>query len=519
MTELTKLGKYEIKRELGKGAMGVVYEGFDPYIERRVAIKTVLKSMLDNSEAQDMLNRFRREAQAAGRLQHPNIVSIYEYGDDQDVAFIAMEYVQGKELNDYFENNERFQINDVYRIMSELLDALEYSHNCGVVHRDIKPANIIITENNQVKVADFGIARIESSNLTTVGTVLGTPSYMSPEQFMGLAVDRRTDIYSAGVILYQFLAGEKPFSGSVVSIMHKVLNQEPVPPSAVNYSVAKGFDNVVRKAMARRLEDRYQTAKEFKEALKLELENPSSSSSGTVFTTNDYSDPNATVVIQSTVARDADMTMVAPAGRQSSLGSQSNSGSQLNDTASPKSKMPLIAGAAAVLVIVAGVVIWLFMRSPSEPAKSASSDVTVPVIQPRPPVSSSAEVNKVPEQIPVPVVQKPVELPPVQNTQQNTEIIKQPVREALPSKSIEAAPVKRKIEKTTPANTNQVTSSAAPDTRSIDDQFAEKAADCSPSDSVCQDILKSKLCHGKWSDNPPPGQSLCANSNRNGLFK
>ena len=393
--------------------------------------------------------------------------------------------------------------------MSELLDALEYSHNCGVVHRDIKPANIIITESNQVKVADFGIARIESSNLTTVGTVLGTPSYMSPEQFMGVAVDRRTDIYSAGVILYQFLAGEKPFSGSVVSIMHKVLNQEPVPPSAVNYSVAKGLDNVVKKAMARRPEDRYQTAKEFKEALKHEVENPSSA---TQFSTNDYSDPNATVVIPSTAARDADMTMLAQPGSPSSLGNQPIA------TANPKSKTPLIAGAAAVLVIVIGVVIWLLVRSPAESPKPATAEVSAPLIQPQPPLSSSAQLNKVPEQIPAPVVQKPVELPPLQNTQQNSEINKQPVREVVTNKSTEAVPIKKKSERISPANGNQVTSSA-PDTRPIDDQYAEKVADCSPSDLACRDILKSKLCHDKWSDNPPAGQLLCANSNRTGLFR
>ena len=268
MPQLTKLGKYDIKRELGKGAMGIVYEGFDPFIERTVAIKTILKSMLDSAEAKDMLSRFRREAQAAGRLTHPNIVSVYEYGEDQDIAFIAMEFVCGRELKKYFENNERFNMQDIVRLMSQLLDALEYSHNRGVVHRDIKPANIIITEERVVKVADFGIAKIESSQLTQVGTVLGTPTHMSPEQFMGIAADRRSDIYSSGVILYQFLTGERPFTGSVITIMHKVLNQDPVPPSALNFNVSKALDEVVTKAMAKRPEDRFQTAGEFAAALR-----------------------------------------------------------------------------------------------------------------------------------------------------------------------------------------------------------------------------------------------------------
>ena len=265
----TKLGKYKIVRELGKGAMGIVYEGFDPFIERTVAIKTIPKSMVDSADAPDVFGRFRREAQIAGRLTHPNIISIYEYGEDDDMAFIAMEFILGKELKWYFDNEERFQIKDSVRIMLQILDALDYSHSRGVVHRDIKPANILMAENAQVKIADFGIARIESSHLTQVGDVLGTPNYMSPEQFMGLAADRRSDIYSAGVILYQLLSGERPFVGSVITIMHKVLNQEPVSLALLNNHVTKTLDEIVKKAMAKRPEDRFQSAGEFLEALKL----------------------------------------------------------------------------------------------------------------------------------------------------------------------------------------------------------------------------------------------------------
>lgn len=269
MAELTRLGKYEIWRELGRGAMGVVYEGFDPLIERTVAIKTILKSSFDKSEAQEAFSRFRREAQAAGRLTHPKIVSIFEYGEDEEMAFIVMELICGKELKEYFDREERFKIKDGIRIVLQLLDALDYSHSRGVVHRDIKPANILIAEDGQIKVADFGIAKIESTHLTQVGMVLGTPTYMSPEQFMGQAVDRRTDIYSAGVVLYQFLTGVRPFTGSVISIMNKAVNQEAVPPSQLNPAVSKALDEVVRKAMAKRPEDRYQTAAEFLGALKL----------------------------------------------------------------------------------------------------------------------------------------------------------------------------------------------------------------------------------------------------------
>jgi len=271
MPGITKLGKYEIRRELGKGAMGIVYEGFDPFIERRVAIKTIQKSAVDKSEAAEAFTRFRREAQAAGRLLHTRIVSIYEYGEADDVAYIAMEFVPGRELKDYFDKRERFSIGEATNILLQLLDALDYSHRHGVVHRDIKPANIMITEDRQVKVADFGIAKIDTSHLTHAGTVLGTPAYMSPEQFSGIAVDHRTDLYSAGVILYQFLTGKKPFTGSVFATMHKIQSMAPKPPSEVNPDVPRAFDDVVAKALAKHAADRFQTAMEFIAALKAAL--------------------------------------------------------------------------------------------------------------------------------------------------------------------------------------------------------------------------------------------------------
>ncbi len=267
-----RLGKYEIRRELGRGAMGVVYEGWDPGIQRRVAIKTVRRDQLESSEAAEILQRFQREAQAAGRLAHPNIVAIYDFGEDVDAegvatAYIAMEFVDGRELKDYFDSDERFPLPEVKRIMGELLAALGHAHKHGIVHRDIKPANVILLKDGTAKVADFGIARIESSNLTQAGAVLGTPSYMSPEQFMGQTVDGRSDLFSAGVILYQFLTGDKPFAGTVTTIMHKVLKEDPVPPSELNFQVPRSLDAVLRRALAKRPDERFQLATEFALAL------------------------------------------------------------------------------------------------------------------------------------------------------------------------------------------------------------------------------------------------------------
>ncbi len=267
MADLTKLGKYEIRRELGRGAMGVVYEGYDPMIQRVVALKTIRPDQLVGAHAAEILERFRREAQAAGRLTHPNIVAIYDFGEDAGVWYIAMELVKGKELKAYFEANQRFATADIVRIERQILAALGYAHKLGVVHRDVKPANIFLLEDGTAKVGDFGIAHLESSELTQVGTVLGTPAYMSPEQILGTPVDGRSDLFSAGVILYQFLTGERPFTGNATITMRKVLEEDPLPPSRFNVQIAGAMDAVVRRALAKKPEDRFATADEFSAAL------------------------------------------------------------------------------------------------------------------------------------------------------------------------------------------------------------------------------------------------------------
>ena len=279
MAEFSKLGKYEVRGELGRGAMGVVYEGYDPLIERVVALKTIRADQLVGDNAREIVARFRREAQAAGRLSHPNIVSIYDFGEDAGVWYIAMEFIKGRELKEYFEAHERFSTADSVRILTQILSALGYSHKLGVIHRDIKPANIILLADGSVKVADFGIAHIESSELTQVGAVLGTPSYMSPEQIQGLPIDGRSDLFSVGVILYQFLTGERPFTGSSTITMRKVLEENPLPPSRFNVQLPGAMDAVVRKALEKRADDRYQSADEFAAALQAAANATSTASS------------------------------------------------------------------------------------------------------------------------------------------------------------------------------------------------------------------------------------------------
>ena len=276
--DIKTLGRYDIQAVLGKGAMGVVYAGMDPRLHRKVAIKTILKSALDEDTAREYTMRFDREAQAVARLNHPNIVQVYDFGAEGDVAYIVMEFIQGKELKDFFDANERFDIKEAVHIMGELCEALHFAHEAGIIHRDIKPANVMIDSKGRVKLADFGVARItdadrSASEKTQAGAIVGTPAYMSPEQIEGGEIDRRTDIFSAGIILYQFLTGEKPFTGtSTWTIAKKILQDEPVMPSRLNTNISPLFDAIISKALAKNMNARYQNARDLGADLKNALE-------------------------------------------------------------------------------------------------------------------------------------------------------------------------------------------------------------------------------------------------------
>ena len=268
MTIPERIGKYEIRRELGKGAMGAVYEGFDPVIERPVAIKTILAEYLANVEVDSAVTRFKREAQAGGKLQHPGIVGVYEFGEDETMAFIVMEYVQGKEVRKLMRERGRFELIDIFEVMKQLLAALDYSHKSGVVHRDIKPANLMVLSGMKIKIMDFGVARIESSSLTRVGSVVGTPTHISPEQLLGLPADGRCDLWAAGVILYELLTGCGPFVAETpVAVIHNVMRVEPAPPSSIVPALPAAFDAVIARALAKKPDERYQNARDFAAAL------------------------------------------------------------------------------------------------------------------------------------------------------------------------------------------------------------------------------------------------------------
>jgi serine/threonine protein kinase len=259
----SKLGRYEVRSELGRGAMGVVYKATDPVLDRTVAIKTVNLS-LDQGERAEYEARFYQEAKAAGGLSHPNIVTVYDVGNSGDVAYMAMEFLEGTELHNLIGEGRRLAVEKAADIAAQVADGLGYAHQRGVVHRDIKPANIMIVHNGPAKITDFGIARMRHSEVKTqTGMLLGSPRYMSPEVVVGKRADGRSDIYSLGIILYEMLTGAAPFAGETMSaLMFQTVNFTPPAPSTVNSAVPPMLDFIVAKMLAKKRAERYQDAAE-----------------------------------------------------------------------------------------------------------------------------------------------------------------------------------------------------------------------------------------------------------------
>jgi serine/threonine-protein kinase len=409
------LGKYQILSAIGRGAAGTVWRAIDPVIERTVAIKTIKLDDAGDAETAEEIARFKREAQAAGRLSHPNVVQIYDYGEQGGLAYLVMEYIEGGSLKGLIDKGERLPLKEIARVMDELLAALGHAHEKGIVHRDIKPANIMLTKSGQVKVTDFGIARIESSTMTQAGTVLGTPAYMSPEQFRGEPVDLRTDLYSAGVVLYQLLTGDRPFEGTFSAIMHKALNVEPPKPSEISVSVSPALDAVVARAMAKRPQARFASAAEFRaalaEAVRSAEHDPLTAIAG--------ADQDATVIGKATPKRPA-----APAPQPAPTAPERKRGAPV----------AAIAGGVLGLGAAAAAAWFLLLREPAPPApppapppiaqvQPPTPPVVPPVVPPpsapTPPTAVLQPTPPPPEPTPAPAPQ-PTPTPPAQQAQPTT---------------------------------------------------------------------------------------------------
>ena len=271
MPTVTKAGRYEIVSELGRGAMGVVYKAVDPVIGRTVAVKTIkLNEAGTGLSRPELLARFQTEARAAGLLTHPNIVVVFDAGEEDGLYYITMELVEGKSLQAMLDAGQAFPLPRTLRIMEQTCSALQFAHERNVVHRDIKPANLMLTGDDTVKITDFGTAKIlQFGTVQQTAHVMGTPSYMSPEQVKGRAVDGRSDIFSLGVMFYEMVTGEKPFPGqNITTVIYKIVNEAPVPPRQIDSSIHPGISAVVMRALEKEPEQRYQSCREMLEDLK-----------------------------------------------------------------------------------------------------------------------------------------------------------------------------------------------------------------------------------------------------------
>ncbi len=367
--DIKKLGRYEVTEVLGQGAMGIVYKGIDPMIGRTVALKTLKTAgEIPAEQLAEFKRRFSQEAQSAGRLAHPNIVTIYDVGEEQGLAYIAMEFIKGKALDEYISEKSPFSIDQIVGIMTQLCDGLGYAHKNGVIHRDIKPANIVLTDDHIAKITDFGIAKITSTSATQTGMVVGTPSYMSPEQITGRGVDNRSDIFSIGAVFYELLTFEKAFPGdNITTVMYRVVHENPTPLSIANMAVPAQFDQILMKALAKNPADRYPDA----ESMGRDIQNYKNTAGAGLGATQAFkpADYQGTVVMSSQTA--ATMMASVPSAATTAASPAASTA-----VSAPPKKKPMLAilGAVAAVLVIAGYLI--FGRS-SAPVVQNSGNSTV----------------------------------------------------------------------------------------------------------------------------------------------
>jgi serine/threonine protein kinase len=327
------IGKYDIIDALGIGGMGTVYRAFDTTLERTVAVKVLQLDRGHDVTPRELSGRFRNEARAVARLNHPGIVTIFDYDDQDPVgAYIVMEYINGCALDEYVKQRPELHLEDAVSAMQQVLAGLAYAHRQGVIHRDIKPSNLLVTREGMVKITDFGIAKIGPRSQTQSGLIVGTPQYMAPEQYMGGVVDHRCDIHAAGAVLYELLTGSPPFKGGAAEVMYKVCHEVPKPVSSVNAALPQVFDPILARALDKVAANRYASAGEFQEALRASWEAVSSQPPPP--TMSDKARIIATAISRLPVAPKAAPASGAPPAVQAPASSGSRRGRSVADSGS-----------------------------------------------------------------------------------------------------------------------------------------------------------------------------------------
>ena len=383
---LEKIGRYKVEAELGKGAMGVVYKATDPTIGRTVALKTT-RVDVHGMESDETLKRFQAEARNAGVLNHPNIITIYDAGDQEGTFYIAMEFIEGQTLQDAL--RERVPpVEKVIDIIKQVCAGLDFAHAKGVIHRDIKPANIMIEPNGTVKIMDFGIAKGLGSGLTSTGQVVGTPNYMSPEQVKGRKLDGRSDLFSLGVVLYEMLTGERPFTGeNVTTIIYKIVNEQPPAPRDLDVTVHPGLSAAVMKALAKNPDQRYQSGAEFTRDLENYKNYGADASATVVLSTAELQAPPASAKVRAGSGTMAMATgaAAAPAPKMDSTVAVGHRAPMPHPLPAPKKPIAGIAIAVLAVVVAAGGYVGLKLKS-----KAAAKPQPAPAVAVAPPQQPAA---------------------------------------------------------------------------------------------------------------------------------
>ncbi len=386
------IGRYEIVEELGRGAMGSVFKARDPAVGRIVALKTIHSTALEGAQSEEYRARFYREARASGVLAHPGIVPVFDVGEHEGAPFLVMEFVAGRTLADVIKKGERYNLDRVCEIGQQLADALGYAHRQGVIHRDIKPANILMTSrevygSERPRITDFGIAKLAASEITTTGQLLGTPSFMPPEQFTGAPIDGRADLFSLGVILYSLATGEQPFAGeTMTAVSYKVVYTEPIPPAKLNPAIPARLEAVILKCLAKSPADRYQTGEELAQDL-------AAMRAGTVATATHTAAPLAggSDVTLGPAASATSMPLGIPPGAAAAPATAAPPGPK------PAAKKPAKPARvetifAVTLLSIAGLAAvaaggWFWLQHRKQPAPPAQQATTAPAPQPAAPAT------------------------------------------------------------------------------------------------------------------------------------